>query len=85
MPSCLRPSVLPASGTDPSFWDRPPLGSAGHRLSCHHGTPQNAGTFVCPGCPTLIWVKEHPALAPGPAAPGKGRGGVIVQNETEAL
>lgn len=78
MPSCLRPSVLPASGTDPSFWDRPPLGSAGHRLSLSRSTPE-CRDF------RLSWM-PHPNLgsrASSPCSwspsPWEGPWGVIVQ------
>ena len=55
-------AFLPDTLSAPRFWDRPPLGSAGHRLPCHHGTPQNAGTFLCPGCP-------HPNLGQRASSP----------------
>lgn len=82
-------AFLPETLGAPSFWDRPqllgqtPLGSAGHRLSCHHGTPRMQGLSSVLDAPPNLG-QEHPALAPGPAAPGRAWG-VIVQNETEAV
>ena len=79
MPSCLIPSVLPGSGTEPHW----ALQDTGCPVTM--APPRMQELCSALDAPTLIWVKEHPALAPGPAAPGRGHGGVIVQNKTEAL
>ena len=79
MPPCLRPSVLPGSGTEPHW----ALQDTGCPVTM--ASPRTEELSSALDAPTLIWVREHPALAPSPTAAGRGHWGVIVQKETEAL